>query len=325
MDILTNYIYLYHLTKFCVLPTMPESISDTMSSSFNATNALSRSAPIQSYNNSGPRQVSFNFDLHRDIMEDLNTDVSNLKDNVVDIGDKDYVDLLLNYLQACALPKYNIYKSGSKAVEPPQVAVRMGNDIFIRGVINGAVSVTYNKPILDNGKYAKVSVSFQVTEVDPYDAPTVAMVGGFRGITAAFKNGIYKDTNESYYYNKQEYVTDTSTMHTTTVNTTNEYTMGIPHVSMAKTVTQKVVPGHNELTIIDFDLKNTLKPKEEVHISASQAKSVSVLDRYKHDNGLNDTSVIKNNTAKEPGSKLGNVIGYSKSYNGNGGGGSRGW
>ena len=133
MDILTNYIYLYHLNKFCVLPTMPESISDTMSSSFNATNALSRSAPIQSYNNSGPRQVSFNFDLHRDIMEDLNTDVSNLKDNVVDIGDKDYVDLLLNYLQACALPKYNIYKSGSKAVEPPQVAVRMGNDIFIRG------------------------------------------------------------------------------------------------------------------------------------------------------------------------------------------------
>lgn len=317
MDILTNYIYLYHLNKFCVLPTMPESISDTMSSSFNATNALSRSAPIQSYNNSGPRQVSFNFDLHRDIMEDLNTDVSNLKDNVVDIGDKDYVDLLLNYLQACALPKYNIYKSGSKAVEPPQVAVRMGNDIFIRGVINGAVSVTYNKPILDNGKYAKVSVSFQVTEVDPYDAPTVAMVGGFRGITAAFKNGIYKDTNESYYYNKQEYVTDTSTMHTTTVNTTNEYTMGIPHVSMAKTVTQKVVPGHNELTIIDFDVKNTLRPDiyNRLNNSKSSGKSVNIFNT--NDNGLNDTSKIGKEASK--------YVGGGISGMGNAGGGSRGW
>lgn len=289
MDILTNYIYLYHLDKFCVLPTMPESINDTMTSTFQGTNALSRSAPIQSYSNSGPRQITFTFELHRDIMEDLNKDVSNLKDNVVDFQDKDYVDVLLNYLQACALPKYNIYKSGSKAVEPPQVAVRMGNDIFIRGVVSGSVGVTYNKPILDNGKYAKVTVTLPVTEVDPYDAPTVSMVGGFRGITAAFKNGIYKDDNDSYYYNKQEYVTDTSTMHTTTVNTTNEYTTGIPKVSMTTTVPQKVVPGHNELTIIDFDLKSTLRPIEEINRKNPVTSRIPELHNI---NGLNDTSKI---------------------------------
>lgn len=294
MNIYDNYIYIYHLDKFCILPTMPESITDTMTSTFSSTNALSRSAPIQSYNNSGPRQVGFNFDLHRDIMEDLNTGISNLKENVVDIGDKDYVDLLLNYLQACALPKYNIYKSGSKAVEPPQVAVRMGNDIFVRGVINGSVSVTYNKPILDNGKYAKVSVAFQVTEVDPYDAPTVAMVGGFRGITAAFKNGVFKDTNENYYYNKQDYVTDTSTMNVATVNIANAYTANTP-TNKSTIIPQKVVPGNNELTIINFNsFEWNQKALQETvgRIPVGERK-----DWAHNNNDLYDSSVINKDEA----------------------------
>ena len=199
--VLENYIYIYHLDKFCVLPTMPDSISDTMATRFEQASALSRSAPVQSYIQSGPRTVNFTLDLHRDIMEDLNTGVSNLKDNVVDFSDKDYIDVLLNYLQACAVPKYNIYKTGSKAVIPPQVAVRMGNDIFVRGIINSQIGVTYQKPILDNNKYAKVQVTFAVTEVDPYDAPTIRDLGGFRGITAMFKNGIYKDKEVSTTYN----------------------------------------------------------------------------------------------------------------------------
>ena len=211
MNILENYIYIYHLNKFCVLPSMPDTITDSMPSSYKDTNALSRSAPVQSYIQSGPRSITFNFDLHRDIMEDLNKGISNLKDNMVDFEDKDYVDALIYHLQACALPKYNIYKTGSKAVEPPQVAIRMGDDIFIKGVVSGSVSVTYKKPILDNNKYAQVQVTIPVTEVDPYDAPTVAQVGGFRGITSMFKNGIYKDKYvSSDYINENKGLDDTS-------------------------------------------------------------------------------------------------------------------
>lgn len=256
-EILTNYIYLYHLEKFCVLPSMPDSISDQMQSTFRSTTALSRSAPVQSYSNSGPRTITFTIILHRDIMEDLNTGVSNLKDNVLDISDKDYVDILLNYLQARALPKYNVYKTGSKVVDPPQVAVKMGNDIFIRGVISGSVGVTYEKPILDNGKYAKVTVTIPVTEVDPYDAPTVAMKGGFRGITSTFKNGIFKGEEDSLAYSAQEYVTQTTSSKTTTLNTIVD-SLRDPNIGSilrnqygSNALPQKKVPGNNSLTMID--------------------------------------------------------------------------
>ena len=243
MNVLENYIYLYHLDKFCVLPSMPDSISDSMTSTFSSQNALARSAPVQSYSNSGPRSITFTFDLHRDIMDDLNTGISNLKDNVVDFRDKDYVDVLLNYLQACALPRYNVYKTGSKAVDPPQVAIRMGNDIFIRGVVSGSIGVTYQKPILDNGKYAHVQVSIPVTEVDPYDAPTVAMVGGFRGITSTFKNGIYKDKSDTISYTGQEFTKNTQNSDKTTINKAGS----TGNTSTSTKLTQKKVPGNNSL------------------------------------------------------------------------------
>ena len=258
MDVLTNYIYLYHLDKFCILPTYPDSITDSMASNFRQTDALARSAPVQAYLNSGPRTVNFTLELHRDLMEDLNTGVSNLKDNVVDIGDRDYIDLLLNYLQACALPKYNVYRTGSKVVDPPQVAVKMGKDIFVRGVISGNISVTYQKPVLDNGKYAKATIGLTITEVDPYDAPTVAMVGGFRGITATFKDGIFKGEYDTMSYSGQEYVTANVNSNTTTIsNTTNRFLSAIAenkttaNHTVGTSIPQKKVAGLNEMTIVD--------------------------------------------------------------------------
>ena len=47
------------------------------------------------------------------------------------------------------------------------VAVRFGNEIFIKGVVTTGVSVTYEKPILSNNKYAVVTIAFTVSEVDP--------------------------------------------------------------------------------------------------------------------------------------------------------------
>lgn len=189
-----NWIYFGHLNKYAVIPCYPESISDNMQSNFSTTTALSRSAPTFTYSNSGPRTVRIDLQLHRDMMDDVNLNVSNLKTDgtVLDFKDEDYVDTLVRYLQACALPKYSVYSSGAKAVEPPWVAIKFGNNIFIKGVINSTIDVTYKKPILANHKYACIDVGFTVYEMDPYDAESVAKSGSFRGLTRTFKSGIYR-------------------------------------------------------------------------------------------------------------------------------------
>ena len=183
MQFITNYIYLYHTDKFIIIPEYPESITDNMGSSFNQTTALSRSAPVFTYANSGPRSVTFSLELHRDMVNDLNITAgnTNLKSNVISQTD-DYVDTLIKELQSIALPRYNV---NNRAVIPPRVAVRFGNELFISGVVTSTITCTYGKPILSNGKYAKVSIGFTISQYDPYDATLVSQLGSFRGITSA--------------------------------------------------------------------------------------------------------------------------------------------
>ena len=184
-NLIDNYIYLYSYDEFLVIPVYPDSISDSASASYGESTALSRSAPIYSYSHSGPRTVRITLALHRDLLDGVNINVSNMK---VEIGD-DYIDTLIKRLQTIVIPKYSI---GAKAVEPPMIAVRFGNELFIKGVVNGTLSIEYSKPILEDNKYANVSISFDVTEVDPYDSQSVYEQGSFRGLTKSFKNGIYK-------------------------------------------------------------------------------------------------------------------------------------
>lgn len=184
-NMIDNYVYLYHVNQFIVIPSFPDSITDTMSVNFNKSTPMSRSAPIYSYSDSGPRSLQINLDLHRDMMMQINKGTSNAN---VAIGD-DYVDTLVKQLQAAALPAY---KASEKLVDPPLVAVRFGNDIFIKGIVSGAVSVTYAVPILTNDKYAHVSVSFTVEEVDPYSAQQVMTAGSFRGIDKTLERNMWK-------------------------------------------------------------------------------------------------------------------------------------
>lgn len=150
---------------------------DSMTSTFTSTNALSRSAPVWSYTFSGPRTVDMTIDLHRDMLQLCNLNISNF--TVADFNE-DYVDALIRKLQSISVPKY---EASTKSVQPPQVAVRFGNEIFIKGIVTGSINVTYSKPVLDNGKYAIVSLNFTVTETDPYDESTIKQQGSFRGIT----------------------------------------------------------------------------------------------------------------------------------------------
>ena len=178
-----NYIYISHLDeglKFWRIPCWPDAISDSMSSTFQPTNALGRSAPVYTFSNAGPRQVQISIALHRDIMDDINVGVSN---SPLNLGE-DYIDNLVNALRAIAVPKYNL---DNKAVEPPLVALRLGREIFIKGVVTGGIGLDFAKPILTNDRYSQVKLSLTIAEVDPYDATTVYQNGGFRGVVQTFK------------------------------------------------------------------------------------------------------------------------------------------
>ena len=184
-NMIENYIYLYHIDKFIIIPTFPDQLADTLSVNFNKSTPMSRSAPIYSYSDSGPRSLQINLDLHRDMMTEINYGVSNYP---VQLGD-DYVDVIAREIQAIALPAYN---SSNKIVDPPMVAIRFGNDVFIKGVVTGAVTVTYSLPILETEKFGHVMISFTVEEVDPYDANSIIQVGSFRGLDTTLERNVWR-------------------------------------------------------------------------------------------------------------------------------------
>ena len=187
-----NYLYISHLDEefqFWRIPVTPETINDSMSVNFQSTNALGRSAPVYTYSNSGPRTVQISLKFHRDMMDAINVGVSNaqLKEG------EDYVENLINALQAIAVPKYTMT---NKAIEPPMVALRIANQVFIKGVVTGSIGVNYSLPILSNGKYAVVDVTLTISEVDPYTASEVLRSGGFRGVIQTLKNGMGLSVDE---------------------------------------------------------------------------------------------------------------------------------
>lgn len=188
-----NYVYVYHTGILIAIPTWPEMFSDSMNTQYNQTPVMSRSAPIFSYSNSGPRTIQIDLHLHRGFMSSVDYLSSKLpiRPGINSIGklDDDYIDVLMREIQACALPKY---ADAEKMVDPPMIAVRFGNEIFCKGVVNGTVGITYSGPILETDKYAKVDVSFTVTEIDPYDAETIIEVGSFRGLNTSLERNIWR-------------------------------------------------------------------------------------------------------------------------------------
>ena len=179
------YIFLHHVKNIkgtngvlILLPSYADGINDGISISYSPTTPLSRSAPIYSYQSSGPRSLQVHVELHRDMMWQLNYQQSNLPINGTD-GD-DYVDIMAREIQAAALP---VYSATEKMVNPPLVSLRLGNDVFIKGVINGNVGVSYGYPILENKKYATIKIDFGINEVTPYSADDVIRMGSFRGMS----------------------------------------------------------------------------------------------------------------------------------------------
>ena len=164
-----NYIVLHHINKKFIIPVDPDAISDGMSASFAENMPLSRSAPIYSYQNSGPRTVQVSFTLHRDLCKEFNP------------GEEDMVEELVTNLNALVLPDYD---SANKIVNPPLVSLQIRDEIYIKGIVNN-VGITYNLPIINYGtadkalfKYALVNINFGVSEITPYSASILPRVGG---------------------------------------------------------------------------------------------------------------------------------------------------
>jgi hypothetical protein len=176
-------LYISHLDdgfQYWQLPGYPEQVTDAMQSSFAENSALGRSAPVYTFSNSGPRSINISLEFHRDMFEEMPS-------NVIPRDNEDRSESFIHAIQAIAVPKYNL---SNKAIEPPLVAIRLGREVFIKGIVSGNVQVTYKKPILSNEKYAVVAISFTVSEVDPYDASTVFKNGSFRGLTATLRSGM---------------------------------------------------------------------------------------------------------------------------------------
>lgn len=180
------YLYISHLdlpeeAKYWQLPGYPDEVTDNMPSEFAASTALGRSAPVYTFSNAGPRSIQISLNFHRDMFEEMPT-------NVTPRDGEDKAESFIHALQAIAVPKYNL---SNKAIEPPLVAVRLGREVFIKGVVTGGINVTFGKPILVNEKYATMKISFTISEVDPYDASTVFQNGSFRGLTATMRQGMH--------------------------------------------------------------------------------------------------------------------------------------
>ena len=52
-----NYIYLMHTKTLIVVPAFADSVTDNLACTFVRSTPLSRSAPIYSYQSSGPRSI----------------------------------------------------------------------------------------------------------------------------------------------------------------------------------------------------------------------------------------------------------------------------
>lgn len=162
------YIYLYALDRKFSIPATPEQITNSANITFSRENILGRSSPLVTLSSAGPRTQQVSIVLHRQMMalenrNDLNT-----------------VDDLVNGLAAATLPRYiDVHK----AVIPPSILCRFGNESCIRGVIDGNVQQTSSGPWLSNGKMAIVTITFSILELEPFSADYAVQNGYLRSIS----------------------------------------------------------------------------------------------------------------------------------------------
>lgn len=162
-----NYIHNHSTGATYYLP-YPDTLNDSMAVSYTPVTILSRSAPVYVWTNSGPRTVSVEFNLHRDMDNDS---------VIIGLTKRQFtVNKFLDEIQSLSLPSY----SNSGVITAPQISMRIGSKCFITGVLTSAPQVNYNKPLNKDGEYQQATVSLAISEVGAYDADIVRSVGNYR-------------------------------------------------------------------------------------------------------------------------------------------------
>lgn len=130
------------------IPAYPEEISDGYKANYTQMpDMLYQYEPWQIYQSSGPRSVSFTFDLHRDFWTGDHTDGQ--------------ANQLIRFCEANCFAHY----SGS-VVNAPQVTMYINGSNFITGVMDSC-DVNWYGPILSDGFYAAFKLTFNIVEVSP--------------------------------------------------------------------------------------------------------------------------------------------------------------
>jgi len=145
------------------LPTIPESVSESISLNTNEQAIIARSAPIISYSNTGARVVSFTFAIADDYMPTRGVN-----------GTQYTIDEYVNALKSL---EYPVYKQSE--VISPQCVLRIGS-IKLKGIVT-SVTVSWKGPlsnIVAGGCYSRADVSIQFKEVSNVVKGAIDIKGG---------------------------------------------------------------------------------------------------------------------------------------------------
>lgn len=123
------------------MPCYPVSLNDSLSIDYTSQTVPYRTEPYINYSNSGPRTVSVAFNLHREMTNSNGSDIDNI----------------INVIQAASYPTVG----DSNAIP---TSLKVGNQVYISGVITGGITTSYSGPIID-GKYNVYDISFTITEI----------------------------------------------------------------------------------------------------------------------------------------------------------------
>lgn len=130
------------------LPTIPNSVSESVVANTNDQQIVGRSAPIVSYLSTGARTVSFTFAVADEYMPTYN-------------GYKYTIHTYINALKSLVYPRYT--KSN---IISPQCVLHLGN-ITLKGIVTN-VSVTWNGPVSNfiyGGNFTRADINLQFKEV----------------------------------------------------------------------------------------------------------------------------------------------------------------
>ena len=148
------------------MPCYPESVEDGTRANYSTTDLLGRSEPFLIYNNTSGREMSFTFNMHREMT-----------------NNEDEIDKIVKVIESGVYPKY-----GSD-IAPQKVEVKIGNQIYISGVMkdehtswSGPIDINKDRNGNAYNKYNVVSVTFTVAEStnNPKSAADIVRMGGYR-------------------------------------------------------------------------------------------------------------------------------------------------